>query len=148
MVGLGIIALLLGIIVLTEIYNEFDKAFPSIGYLKYPILGILGTAFLPYFGALYQTMRLLSYIDTDKAFSMYSVGALKKIKFCGYIVGGLFIVLLPFVYMVAEVDDAPGLIIVGMATVGAPLVIAVFAAVLEKLLQSAIAIKAENDLTV
>ena len=48
----------------------------------------------------------------------------------------------------AELDDAPGVVIVGMISIFAPMVIAVFAAVLQRLLQEAITIKSENDLTV
>lgn len=55
---------------------------------------------------------------------------------------------MPFVYIVAEKDDAPGLIIIGMVPLFASMVIAVFTAVLQKLLKTAIEIKAENDLTV
>ncbi|MGV2643750.1 DUF2975 domain-containing protein, partial [Clostridium perfringens] len=47
-----------------------------------------------------------------------------------------------------EKDDAPGIILIGMALIFASIVIAVFAAVLQKLLQEAIDIKSENDLTV
>ncbi|MBU0905405.1 MAG: DUF2975 domain-containing protein, partial [Firmicutes bacterium] len=43
---------------------------------------------------------------------------------------------------------APGLGLVGMVMIFAPLVIAVFAAVLQRLLQEAIEIKSENDLMV
>jgi hypothetical protein len=55
---------------------------------------------------------------------------------------------MPFVFLAAEKDDAPGLVIVGMVPIFASLVIAVFAAVLKRLLQQAIDIKSENDLTV
>lgn len=48
----------------------------------------------------------------------------------------------------ADKDDAPALIFVGMVIPFASLVIAVFAAVLQRLLQEAINIKSENDLTV
>ncbi len=48
----------------------------------------------------------------------------------------------------AERDDAPGIIIIGMIMIFASLVIAVFAAVLQRLLKDAIDIKSENDLTV
>jgi len=147
-VALGIIALGLSFLLLPEIYYNFENEFPSIGYLAYPIVAILGAALAPYFVALYQTMKLLKYIDTNQAFSMLSVSALRKIKYSGLVFSGLFIALLPFVYMVAEVDDAPGLIILGMVFAGAPMVIAVFAALLEKLLENAIAMKNENDLTV
>lgn len=84
----------------------------------------------------------------NKAFSEISVVSLRKIKYCGFIISCLYVLALPLVYVIAEWDDAPGLIIVGMAMVGAPFTIAVFAAVLQRLLKEAIDIKSENDLTV
>ena len=54
---------------------------------------------------------------------------------------------MPLFYLVAERDDAPG-IIIGMIIIFASMVIAVFAAVLQRLLKDAIDIKSENDLTV
>ena len=51
--------------------------------------------------------------------------------------------MLPFVYVVAEKDDAPGLILMGMVPRFASLVIAVFSAVLQRLLQGAIDIKSK-----
>ena len=91
---------------------------------------------------------MLSYIDKNQAFSDLSVKALKKIKFCALIISGLYVVILPFVFGLAQIDDAPGLVLVGMVPIFASLVIAVFAAVLQRLLQDAIEIKKENDLIV
>jgi hypothetical protein len=97
---------------------------------------------------LVQAFKLLSYIDKNQAFSELSVKALKNIKICALTVSGLYLVILPFVFLVADLDDAPGLVIIGMVPVFASLVIAVFAAVLQRLLKEAIDIKSENDLTV
>jgi hypothetical protein len=55
---------------------------------------------------------------------------------------------LPLFYIVADKDDAPGLVFVGTVIPFASMVIAVFAAVLQRLLQEAINIKSENDLMV
>jgi hypothetical protein len=49
---------------------------------------------------------------------------------------------------VAQKDDAPGLFALALVFIGASFSVAVFAAVLQQLLQNAIAIKKENDLTV
>ena len=117
----------------------------------YVILGILIIMYvsaIPFYVALYQAFKLLSYIDKNKAFSELSVRALKKIKNCAITISGLYVVSLPLFYIFAELDDAPGVIIIGMVLVFAPMVIAVFAAVLQRLLQEAINIKSENDLTV
>jgi hypothetical protein len=117
--------------------------------LSYVLL--IGTclAAIPFFIAVYQSYKLLGYIDTDRAFSELSVKALKIItrsalaEFLICTLGGL-----PFFYMVAEKDDAPGLIIIGMVIAGIAFVIFVFASVLNQLLQEAIAMKTENDLTI
>ena len=103
---------------------------------------------IPFFGAFYQAFKLLSYIDKNQAFSELSVKALKNIKLCAITFSGLYLIILPFVFFVAELDDAPGLVIIGMVPIFASMVIAVFAAVLQKLLKEAIDIKSENDLIV
>ena len=121
---------------------------PDYAHILYPILIGTYVSVIPFFIALSQTFKLLSYIDKNQSFSELSVKSLKNIKFCAMIISGLYVVIIPFVYLVADLDDAPGLIIIGMVPVFASMVIAVFAAVLQRLLQEAIHIKSENDLTV
>ncbi|MCG1010891.1 DUF2975 domain-containing protein [Salinicoccus sp. ID82-1] len=121
---------------------------PEYALILYPIvIGILLTV-LPYLFALVQGFKLLNYIDRKDAFSNLSVKALQKIKISAFIISGIYFIILPFVYIAAEIDDAPGLILMGMVPVFAALVIAFFAAILEKLLDEAINIKTENELTV
>ncbi len=114
----------------------------------YPIIGVMYASAIPYFIALYQAFLLLGYIDKNTAFSEGSVKALKNIKFCAIAISVLYLASMPFFYLIGEKDDAPGVIIIGMVLTFAPVVIAAFAAVLEKLLTHAIEIKSENDLTV
>jgi MFS superfamily sulfate permease-like transporter len=119
-----------------------------VNYLPYPILiGVYATA-ITYFFALYQALKLLGYIDKNKAFSELSVKALKYIKYCANIISIIFAVLTPFLFLIAEADDAPGLIGFPIIIIFASIVIGVFAAVLQKLLKEVIDIKSENDLTV
>ncbi|MFS0688531.1 DUF2975 domain-containing protein [Sporosarcina sp. 179-K 8C2 HS] len=125
-----------------------NPANPDYAHILYPIVIGMYVSVIPFFIALFQAFKLLSYIDKNLAFSELSVTALQKIKFCAMTISGLYAVILPFVFMVAELDDAPGLVIIGMVPVFASLVIAVFAALLQRLLQEAINIKSENDLTV
>ncbi|OAS82694.1 MULTISPECIES: DUF2975 domain-containing protein [Metabacillus] len=125
-----------------------NPANPDYAYILYPILIGMYVSAIPFYIALYQAFKLLSYIDKNQAFSELSVKALKNIKFCAMTISGLYVVIIPFVYLVAELDDAPGLIIIGMVPIFASMVIAVFAAVLQRLLQEAIDIKSENDLIV
>ncbi|MFS0593845.1 DUF2975 domain-containing protein [Cytobacillus horneckiae] len=117
-------------------------------YALYGILIVMYVSVLPFFAALYQAFKLLSYIDKNKAFSEISVKSLKIIKYCAITISALYVVSMPFFYIFAEIDDAPGVILIGMLIIFAAMVIAVFAAVLQRLLQEAINIKSENDLTV
>ena len=105
-------------------------------------------AAIPFYFALYQAFKLLSYIDKNKAFSELSVKALKNIKYCAITISSLYVLGMPLFYLMAKKDDAPGIILIGLVIIFASMVIAVFAAVLQRLLQEAIDIKSENDLTV
>lgn len=125
-----------------------NPANPDYAHILYPIIAGMYLSVIPFSIALYQAFKLLSYIDKSQAFSELSVKALRNIKFCAITISGVYVIIMPFVFLVAELDDAPGLVIFGMVPVFASMVIAVFAAVLQRLLQEAINIKSENDLTV
>ncbi|MFT9599227.1 DUF2975 domain-containing protein [Mesobacillus sp.] len=148
-IGLPVLAVCL--FLLPQIASEANEAMErgsDLALAVYAILMVLYVSAVPFYFALYQSFNLLTYIDRNQAFSDLSVIALKKIKNSAIIISGLYVVALPFVYALAEVDDAPGLILIGMGMVFAPLVVAVFAAVLQRLLKEAIDYKEENDLIV
>lgn len=143
-------ALVLGLcaIVLPEIYREWNNAFPEIAFLRFQVLICLSITVIAFSIALYNVWQLLRYIDKNQAFSQSAVTALRNIKYCAYTIGGLYALALPLVYYIAEIDDAPGLILIGLGFTFAPIVFGVLAAVAERLFQNAIDIKSENDLTV
>ncbi|MGM0882835.1 MAG: DUF2975 domain-containing protein [Bacillota bacterium] len=145
---IGIPVLALCIFLVPEIANFAAELYPDHTYLKYLVLIDLYATAIPFYFALYQAFKLLSYIDKNKAFSELSVRVLKNIKYCAITISSLFVVGMPLFYLIAEKDDAPGIIVIGMVLIFASMVIAVFAAVLQKLLKEAIDIKSENDLTV
>ena len=117
-------------------------------HIVYPMIAGAYVSAVPFYLALYEAFRLLCYIDRNTAFSQLSVNALKNIKRCASVFGIVYVVVLPFVCLFADKEDAPGIIFLGLIPVVAGMVIAVFAAVLQRLLQDAIDIKSENDLTV
>ncbi|MFJ7363056.1 DUF2975 domain-containing protein [Peribacillus frigoritolerans] len=145
---IGIPVLALCIFVVPEIANFTAELYPDMAYLKYFVLIDLYASAIPFYFALYQAFKLLSYIDKNKAFSELSVRALKTIKNCAITISVLYVAGMPLFYLMAEMDDAPGIILIGMVVIFASMVIAVFAAVLQRLLQEAIDIKSENDLIV
>lgn len=144
LIGIPVLALcIFGLIWLPN-----NPANPDYAYMLYPILIGMYVSIIPFFIALYQAIKLLNNIDKNQAFSDLSVNALKNIKLCAMIISGVYVLIMPFVFLLAEMDDAPGLVIVGVVPVFASIVIAVFAAVLVKLLKEAIDIKDDNDLTI
>ena len=146
LMGIGVLALC--IFGLPAIVREVFEYISEFAYLKYPTLISLYITAIAFFFALYQALKLLSYIDKNIAFSELSIKALKKIKYCALTISGLYLLNMPIVFLLADKDDAPGGIIIGMVIACSPIVVAVFAAVLQKLVQNAIDIKSENDLTV
>ncbi len=122
--------------------------FPQLIHLRYPVLFGLYAAAVPFFIAIYQAFLLLGYIDGNLAFSSLSVRALRCIKYCGVTMSAILLLFMPVVFMIAEADDAPGFVLFGFLYSCLPIVVSVFAAVLQKLLESAIEIKSENDLVV
>ena len=144
MIGLPIFALcIIGLpwLVNNPVNSEY-------GPIIYPIVIGLYVSVIPFYIALSKAFRLLSYIDKNISFSELSVRALKHIKYCAITIDALYVAMMPFIFLLADKDDAPGAIIIGMAPIFASTVIAVFAAVLQKLLKNAIDIKSENDLTI
>jgi hypothetical protein len=144
LIGLAILAIC--IFGLPSIANEAADHYAKSVYV--PILIGVYAAAIPFYAALYQALRLLSYIDRNKAFSELSIQAIRNIKWCAVAISILYAGCMPFIFQIAQDDDAPGLAALGLVVIGASLVIAVFAAVLQKLLQHAIDIKSENDLTI
>lgn len=124
------------------------ETYTNLTAVIYPLIIILYTSAIPYHFALFQTFKLLSYIDSNEAFSDLSVKSLKKIKYSAIAISVLYIAALPLIYLLADASDAPGMILMGMGIAFASFVVCVFAAVLEKLLRNAIELKSEIDLTV
>jgi Protein of unknown function (DUF2975) len=145
---LGVPVLALCIFLVPEMANLSAKLLPEFTVIKYFVFIVFVASAIPFYIALYQAFELLRYIDKNKAFSDLSVKALKNIKHCAITISILHVFVLPLFYIFAEVDDAPGVIFVGLAVPFASMVISVFAAVLQKLIKEAIDIKSENDLTV
>lgn len=139
-IGIGALALCLFVLPVGIRAEDVDGYRPILLGMYIPVL--------PFIFALIQGIKLLGYIDQGKAFSDLSVRALNSIKYCAIIIAGFYVAGMPYVYLVADKDDAPGVIVIGLIIIFAALVVSTFAAVLEKVLRDAIDIKSENDLTV
>ncbi|WP_461225857.1 DUF2975 domain-containing protein [Lacticaseibacillus suihuaensis] len=77
--------------------------------------------------------RLLDVIDRAQAFSAAAVSGLRRLKWAVVGIAAGLALLLPQIYQVADATDAPGLMVIGLAIVALPLMVAVFLAVLTRL---------------
>ena len=143
----GIAVLSLCIFLVPHMANFAAKMYPNIAPMKYLVFIVMYGAAVPFYFALYQAFNLLRYIDENTAFSELSVKALKNIKCCAITISGLYVLGLPLFRFIAKKVDPP-IALIALIIIFASLVIAVFAAILQRLLQEAINIKSENDLTV
>lgn len=145
---IGAAVLAICIFALPSIWKGGSAEYPEASRALLATIGIMYAAAIPFFIGLWQALKLLALIDRKKAFSELSIKALKNIKYCALVIAALYVINVPLLFPIAQADDAPGLILVGMAFACAPIAVAVFATLLQRLLQDALAIKSENDLTV
>lgn len=118
-------------------------------YFKDPFLAYLYLAFVPFFVGLYQGLRLLGYARRDEIFSQASVRALGIIKYCSLITAMFILGAEAYIFVfIRGTDDIAGGVMMGVFVILACAVIGTAAAVFERILQKAVEIKSENDLTV
>lgn len=146
LIGIGALALLLwephlegvnaNATTLSEIY--FDD----------PFLALVYVGSIPFFAALYQAFKVLGYAGKNKIFSQEAVKSLRTIKYCAIAIIGFVVVEEIFIMLNHGNDDAAGGIFMGVLITFGSIVIATAAAMFEQILQKAVDMKAENDLTV
>lgn len=116
-------------------------------YFKDPFLAYAYVASIPFFVALWQAFKVLGYVRQNKTFSQPTVDALRTMRYCAFCIIGFVAVSLIFMIS-ADKDDRPAGLFMRIIVTFASTVIATAAAVFERILQNALDLKSENDLTV
>jgi len=118
-------------------------------YFKDPFLAYIYVAFIPFFVGLYQIFKMLGYARREEIFSQRSVQALRILKYCAITTALFIVVAEAYIFIfVRGTDDVAGGVMMGAFIILVSAVIGTAAAVFERILQNAVDIKAENDLTV
>ena len=118
-------------------------------YFKDPFLAYIYLAFVPFFVGLYQAFKLLGLAGRNEMFSPRSVRALRIIKYCALTTAIMILGAVSFLFIfVRGKDDIAGGVAMGLFIIFVSAVIATAATVFERILQNAVDIKSENDLTV
>jgi Protein of unknown function (DUF2975) len=106
-------------------------------------------ASIAFFVALYKMFKLLGYIGQNKVFSSNAVKTLKSIKYCAIVLSILIVLAGLYIRLFHNKEDDPaGFLAICIVTTFVSIVVATAAAIFEKLLQNAIDMKSENDLTI
>src|SRR6185295_1197520 len=118
-------------------------------YFKDPFLAYIYLAFVPFFVGLYQAFKIVGYAGRNEIFSTHSARALRIIKYCALTTAILIVGAEAYIFIfVRGTDDVAGGVMMGAFIILVSAIIATAAAVFERKLQNAVAIKSENDLTV
>jgi hypothetical protein len=119
-----------------------------ISIYKDPFIIYIYIGSIPFFVGLYQAFKLLNLIDANKAFSQGAVNTLRNMKFASLALIGFIALAVLYIRFFVHGDDPAGPTMLGILVSFAAAVIATAAGVFQKLLQNAVDIKSENDLTV
>jgi len=144
LIGIGALALMLWE---PHIEGRNAHATPVEIYFKDPFLAYAYVASIPFFAALYQAFKVLGYARQNNVFSQAAVKALRTIKFCAIAIIGFVAVGEVFI-MLHTSDDRAGGVFMGILITFGSIVIATAAATFQGILQNAVDMKSENDLTV
>jgi len=117
-------------------------------YFKDPFLALVYIGSIPFFAALYQAFKVLGFAGQNKIFSQAAVKALRTIKYCALAIIGFVVVEEIFIMLNHGSDDPAGGVFMGILITFGSVVIATAAAMFERIVQKAVDIKSENDLTI
>src|SRR5712672_4489335 len=116
-------------------------------YFNDPFLAYAYIGSISFFVALYQAFKVLGHAGQNKVFSPAAVKALRTIKYCAIAIIG-FVAVGELFIMMGDSDDRAGGVFMGVLITFGSIVIATAAATFERILQNALDIKSENELTV
>lgn len=117
-------------------------------YFDDPFLALVYAGSIPFFVALYQAIKLIGYAGQGNVSSPRAVRALRNIRYCALAIIGFVAAEEAFIALNHGNDDAAGGIMMGVFIAFGSLVAAAAAAMFEQVLQKAVDMKSENDLTV
>jgi hypothetical protein len=122
-----------------DLFNIYFDPFILYGY----------SSSIAFFVALFKAFKQLGFIGQNKLFSLNSVRTFRSIKYCAIILGILIAMAGLYIWIFhADDDDPAGFLVVCIVMTFISVAVAITVAVLEKILQHAVDMKTENDLTI
>lgn len=132
--GLGILFLDLYVLPLAIIAEGNDD------YLMRPYLMVIYLSIyimsFPFFVILFKAFIMLNLIKIEQFYSLKTVKNFQVIKVCAYSITLVVFVDLPFLFFLADYEDAPGLLLMGIIIFGVSLFIALLITRLKLLIEA------------
>ena len=129
-IGMGALGLMLW-----EPHIEGRNAHSTLSqiYFHDPFLAFVYAASIPFFVALYQAFKIVSYVKQNKVFSQATLKALRTIKYCAVSIIG-FTVIGEIFIMLMDGDDRAGGVFIGALIILSSILIAAVATTFERTL--------------
>lgn len=142
LVIISFLVLFVTVIFTFQFYSEKKDVVNSIF-----LIAVFGSVLLG-FRVLFLLNRILNFIKGAEAFSAKTLEVVSKIKKLILLISIVFLGILPFFYRVADRQDAPGVLVIGLAFVSIPFTAFVFSQIVEELFKSATELKSDSELTI
>lgn len=126
--------------------QELVERFPEFNRIYYPALVFIWITMIPFYGALFEGLKIAVEISKDNSFSERNIKSLNKIRLFSLLECILYAVAMIFLFAFKLLHLA--VLIVILAIIFMASCISVVTAVLAHLVQKAYDIKNENDLTI
>jgi hypothetical protein len=114
-----LLVLSIGVLVLCGFLLYQITQSDSLGYYR-PILMGLVISTIPLFYIFYQAYTLLNNIDSNLSLTDSSVNSLRIIKVCSFLISLMYLIGSPFIFNVAQRDDAPGVVLINIILIMGP----------------------------
>jgi len=143
LIGIGALAFMLW-----EPHSEGANAHATLSQMyfnSFVLYAFIGS--IPFFAALYHAFKVLGCVRQNQTFSQATVNSLRIIKYCALALIGF--VALSVIFMIGgDREDRPAGLFMRLLVTFPSIIVATAAAISERILQNAVDIKSENDLTV
>lgn len=145
LLGLGAFILFLVVLLTFGLMHNLKSTTPLAFWIGYGSLIVSAGLSLTVIAFMF---KLLSLIDQKIFFSASALSVVKTIKHLAFGECLVLLGLLPMVYRIANLDDAPGVMVIGFGIVIIPIAITTFITIVQSLLERAIVMHTENTLTI
>lgn len=133
-------------ILLPNVAERTAEKFPEFAYLQYPVLFYVYLTAVPFYIALFQGVRICGFILNDEPFSHSTVSALQIASVCS--VTEIFIYTLGAVLLFCCNALHPSIFLLILVILLAASMFALLCSILKHLVQKAIRLREESELTI